>query len=128
MVCAHICEYRQGHIPIRSTYHSCSVRLQSFTPTHRISYGKLLHSINGRISRLSSFHEQYRAFASIVAGYEALNNEEARNDDAKLKQIEAWAKRTYMRRLQHAGSVDRQDGLHLADLVINQAAQTPLSE
>lgn len=93
-----------------------------------ISNRKLLHRINHVISCLSSFHGQCKAFASIVAGYKAILNEKAQNDDANLRQIEAWAEKTYMRKFRKVDLVDREDGLHLADLAISQADRKPLGE
>lgn len=91
-----------------------------------ISNRKLLHRVNRLVSRLVSFHGQCRAFESIVASYEGLKNEKAQSDDAKLRQIEAWAEKTYMHKLQNVESLDRQDGLHLADLALKQADQKSL--
>ena len=80
------------------------------------------------MSRIPTFHRQYSAFVSIVAGYEAMNSERSHRDNAKLRQIENWAEKTYMHRLQNVDTVGREDGLLLADLAINQAGLRPLSE
>lgn len=56
---------------------------------------------------------------SIIGSHEALQHEKAQSDNAKLQKIEAWAHRTYMHTLQNIDIVDRDDGLHLADLAID---------
>lgn len=55
---------------------------------------------------------------SILASYEALKNEKDQSDDAKLRQIEAWAEKTYMHRLQNVDTLDRKDGLCFAGLAV----------
>lgn len=65
---------------------------------------------------------------SIIASHEALNNEKAQSNDAKRRQIEVWAEETYMHKLQTVDIVNREDGLHLADLAIRQADRKSLCE
>ena len=91
-----------------------------------ISNRKLLRRINPFISGLSSFHGRCKAFLSIVAAYKPIMNERAQNDDVKLRRVEAWAEKTYMRKLHNVDTVDREDVLHLADLAISQADRKPL--
>ena len=86
-----------------------------------ISNRKLPHSINHLISRVPSFHEHCFALLSVVENYEALKNEEAQSDDAKLRKIEAWAERTCTHKLHNVDVLDRKDGLYLADLAMRQA-------
>ena len=93
-----------------------------------ITNGKFLHSANYLILRLTTFNGQRIAAMSIIAGYEALKNEKAQSDDTKLREIEAWVEKTCMLTLQIFGVVDREDGLHLADLAIKQVDRTLFSE
>ena len=65
---------------------------------------------------------------SIVASYKEMKIEKAQSDDAKLRQIEAWAEKTYIHKLQNVDVLDREDGLCLADLAIKQADRKPLGE
>ena len=57
-----------------------------------------------------------------------MKKEKAQSDDAKLRQVEAWAEKTYIHKLQNVDVLDREDGLYLADLAIKQANRKPLSE
>ncbi len=65
---------------------------------------------------------------SIIKGFEASMNEKGQSDDARILQIEAWGKETFMDKIQTAGELDREDGLDLVELALNQADQKPLSE
>ena len=93
-----------------------------------VSNRELRHRINHVISRLPSFHSQYKAFVSLVASYEAETRDGVPGDRAMLHQIEAWAEETYMHKLQSVDKVERKDGLHLADLAIEHADRKPLLE
>lgn len=93
-----------------------------------ISNRMLLLRINHLISCHSSFCGQCRAFAAIVAGYKTVKKEKAQSHDAKLQQVEEWAEKTCVDKMQGVETVGREDGLHLADLAIRQADRKPLSE
>lgn len=93
-----------------------------------ISNRKLLLRINHLISCHSSFYGQCGAFVAIVAGYNKVKKEKAQSHEAKLQQIEEWAEKTCMHKMQGVEIVGREDGLHLADLAMRQADRKPLSE
>ena len=65
---------------------------------------------------------------SIVKGFEASMNAKGQSDDASILQIEAWAKQTFMHTFETADKLDREDGLDLVELTLDQADRKPLSE
>lgn len=99
-----------------------------------MSNGKRRYRINHLLSRLPSFHAHYRAFESIIAGYEAEAIDAARGgalhqgDYTALCEVKAWAEEIYVLKLRTVSSVDRQDGIHLAEFAVKQANRRSLRE